>query len=68
MAHSPYTQTVHSPIKNLESYRDDLCEERVRWRTSFDTDDDAEERLLHLSEDLLKHCDFPNMKVEIKVY
>jgi hypothetical protein len=63
MLQSPYRQTVHAPINDLDEYSDDL--HRARSRIEYGGNN--QETLLEYGETLLERCDFLDAKLCINV-
>lgn len=68
MPHSPYTysETIYPPISDLTQYKQDLVYHRVSIE-NFARDDEREDALLDIGDNLLKHCEFLEGKLNIKV-
>lgn len=66
MPHSPYEATVYPPIRDLDPYRRELIHARASQDSGV-RDQDAEEALLENAESLLEHCDFLEVKLDMKV-
>lgn len=66
MPHSPYSQEVQPPIKDLKAYEKDL--RGYRYQEDEDIHDKyAASELLDRAESLLDHCHFLEEKLRIKV-
>lgn len=66
MPHSPYTQTVHPPIADLDSYKTNIGGYKARFEDG-DTDKYDAGCLLEIAEDLMEHCEFLDGKIRSKV-
>lgn len=66
MPHSPYSQIVYPPIRDLDEFRRDLNGHRVSWEND-ERDKERDELLLDIGESLIEHCDFLEEKLKIKV-
>lgn len=66
MPHSPYTQIVYPPIKDLASYEQDLRSHRAQYDND-EEDYDAIYNLLNIGDDLLEQCKFLEEKLNMKV-
>ncbi|KAK6442743.1 hypothetical protein LTR95_001026 [Oleoguttula sp. CCFEE 5521] len=65
MALSPYTKVVQPPIRDFTFIVDDLKQYRVQYNRG-DADEEAGLMVLEIAEQLLEHCDFLKVKLDMK--